>query len=70
MFRVELIAASFLDLICKQARLNAAFRAFLLCMQHSHSTDILINKQGMCFKLCSHYTYRIALTLAQKKHTG
>ena len=35
-----------------------------LHMQYSHS--IFINKQGMCFKLCSLYTYWIALTLAQK----
>ena len=29
LFRVELIASSFLDLISKQARLNPALRAFL-----------------------------------------
>ena len=34
MFHVELIASSFLDLISKQARMNAAVSAFLFLMSH------------------------------------
>ena len=45
-FRVELIASSFLDLIFKQARLNAAVR---LLVFHTFST--MVQKRKMCLSI-------------------
>ena len=48
MFLVELIASSFLDLISRQARQNAAVSVFLLCMEYNYAYDLHASHMYVC----------------------
>ena len=57
MFLVELIASSFLDLISKQARQNAAVSVFLLCMEYNYAYDLHASHMYVCMYVCMYYYY-------------